>query len=49
MGLGGNGRGCGGGLLSLDNKKVLPKDSSSVRLCSPPLVEVLAVFCNEPA
>ena len=47
MGLGGKGGGWGGGLLFLGNNRVLPKDSSSVFLYSPPLVEVLVVFCNE--
>ena len=46
MGLGGKGGGCGGGLLSLGNNKVLPKDSSSALPCSPSLVEVLTVFCS---
>ena len=49
MGLGGKGGGWGGDLLSLDNNRILPKDSSSVFLCSPPLVEVLVVFYNELA
>ena len=49
VGLGGKGGGWGGGLFSLGNNQLLPKDSSFVFLCSPPLVEVLAVFYNELA